>query len=178
MLGRREKIRLNPLENLHFTLINNEIGEAVDISDKGIKNNFALYSSAIKGMNSFDVDIMGPHLMSNFGIVLEVRTQSSEVLLFRQAAEKVLNAEKEANGINGFVPDIIHISLGYIVDASLSELKKIYDKLKEFREKTTPISIAASKVQTVKTINKAMHETGAIVQRLDPTTHTSIMEAI
>ncbi len=178
ILGHKSKIRLNPLGKLHFTLVNNEIGENVDISDEGIKNSHILYEEAIKTMDSFPVEVHGPHMMSNLGVVLEVRANSLEVLLFRNKAQKILEKEKREKGVDGFVPDIIHISLGYIVEASKEQLEKIYSNLEELRNVNVPLVVNARKAQTGKTVNKAMSEQGEVVHYLSIEYMPIIMQSI
>lgn len=182
ILGDESKIKLNPLKKLHFTLINNEIGKNIDTSGEGIKKSHTAYAKAIREMNSFTAEVHGPHMMPTFGIVLEVRSNSPEILLFRNEAQKALEKEMKEKGVEGFVPNIIHISLGYIHEATKDQLAKIYNKLGELRNKVrnenSAIEVHAQKIQTVKTINKAMYEQGEVVQHLSVEYLPIVMQSI
>ncbi|MCK5015023.1 MAG: hypothetical protein KAS66_14520, partial [Candidatus Omnitrophica bacterium] len=163
ILGDRRKIRLNDLETLHTTVVGNLIGDnTLDISDQAIAGIYNQYKNIVADVNAFDIAVHGPHLMDNFGIVLEVRTGSKHLLAIRRAAQQILDQTILPEGVRAFVPDITHISLGYLIDAQPEELRKIYEVLKQFRlniEK--PVRVKAEKIQIAKTINKSMKYDGA-----------------
>ncbi|HPB69104.1 MAG TPA: hypothetical protein PKU74_09400, partial [Candidatus Omnitrophota bacterium] len=163
ILGDENKVRLNDLSTLHVSLVNNVSGDqALDISDVAIMGVYRPFQEVLARMTAFPMTIHGPHLMPNFSVVLEVRTQTEHVLRIRKTAQQVLEQSRLPQGARGFVPDILHITLGYIIDARPDELRRIYDLLQAQRVMMTkPLQVLAKYIQVVKTINKSMDYTGA-----------------
>ncbi|HOY09573.1 MAG TPA: hypothetical protein PLB05_05805, partial [Candidatus Omnitrophota bacterium] len=163
ILGDESKVRLNDVSALHASLVNNLIGDqTLDISDAAIRGVYEQFKDVMAGMQAFPMTVHGPHLMPNFSIILEVRTQAEQVLRIRRAADQILEHTRFPEGTRGFVPDILHISIGYIVDARPEELTRIYDLLQAQRVMMTkPLQVWAKDIQVVKTVNKSMDYTGA-----------------
>ncbi|MDD5109533.1 MAG: UTP--glucose-1-phosphate uridylyltransferase, partial [Candidatus Omnitrophica bacterium] len=162
-----DKIRLNDLSKLHATLVNNIIGDnTIDISNNAMRAIYQQYRETIEGLGSFEFEIYGPHLMPNLGIVLEAKTYTPHLKIFRKEAQEILDKTTPQEDVRSSVSDIIHISLGYIVVAQSQELRRIYRLLEQARRNVLPFPVKVDKIQIVKTINKTMLDDGEIAVRL------------
>ena len=84
------KVKLNDLSKLHSTLVNNLIGDnTLDVSRKAIEEIYNEHKQALDAIKPFEVEVYGPHLMANFGVVLGVKDYSGEVLKFRRSVQEI-----------------------------------------------------------------------------------------
>lgn len=122
------QIRFVPLGIQHCTLFTDQQGPlAPDVPE----NTFKRYSGVAGQCETFDLVVRGPHLAKDGGIILEIEACSPEPLRIKAQAKAMPPTEGRV------VNPIIFSTVGYLLDASIEEARRLWQEFAVERRKQT-----------------------------------------
>ena len=150
MSGENAPVVEMSLDEIHVTIANDEIapGGALTLTLDQLMRDL---QEEARGVQAFDIQLVGPHLMANGVVVMEYTTKAPEFLYLRHQAEKRMAALSLPKGNRAFVPGIIHSTVSIIRDSKIAPdtLRQIQIRLEQYRQRLTPISVRAEKITAV-----------------------------
>ncbi len=106
----------------------------------------------VEGMASFDYEIVGPRLMPDWNVVIEIRTNAPQVTQIKEGFEKI-NEHYALPGRR--IQDINHISVAYIREATPKQLYTLFALFEDLREEWQQKTARATRVRVSFNRNKS-----------------------
>lgn len=152
--GGFKRCRWADLSLQHATAFIEMIGPGLNITDQMVEAAMHKYEALLQGLLPFNLVVKGPHLVKNGGVVLEGAAYSLPFFRLRETA---------ANDTRGIpdsatrpLPTIIHSTIGYVSDATKSQMQQLNAALASMRPRARGISVRIREGRLSATANRGL----------------------
>ncbi|MBI4309544.1 MAG: hypothetical protein HY591_04350, partial [Candidatus Omnitrophica bacterium] len=160
-------VDLMPIEQIHSTLVTQTVGVELSLNVDDVIDEVRVDAD---DFNVYEYEIAAAHLMPNFAIVIELRSMTPQVMLFRERSRKRMDARTLKEGERAFVQNINHISVAYITKATPEQLRELNQALKAWKPRAGAKMIKAQRVRVSLNVNKRITESAEFFLGMPPLT--------
>ena len=135
------------LDEIHVTIANDDVAphESLSITLDQLERDIR---EDARGVKPFNIELVGPHLMSDGVVVMEYTTTAPEFLYLRKKAADRRSHRHLSQGNSASIPDIMHSTVSSIRDPKVSQetLHKLKERLDAYRSSLMPIEAVVNKI--------------------------------